>query len=230
MKSIKYILVAGVALFIILLPASSWLPWKHFDVFFAVYARAADKKVPVPAVRAPELKPDGGAEEIPDWLARWELARALSYMQRYDEALTEYRKLIREKPDLVEARVEIANIFHWQGKAEESLRELEKTPFHALPETSRLLMADIYRTRKQYDRSVSLYSEHLSKKPDDLGVRFRLAEVLSWMKDYPASLGEYEKILKAKPSDVQVRRKYAFVLIWAGRQADAARELRMTLK
>lgn len=60
-------------------------------------------------------------EEIPDWIARWELAKVLSYLKRYDESIIEYKKLIKEKPDLSEAKIEMANVLVWQGKQNEAL-------------------------------------------------------------------------------------------------------------
>jgi tetratricopeptide (TPR) repeat protein len=230
MANKRYLLIPLIALSLNLVSGPELCSEKIGAVLFFAEAVAADRKIPTPAVRAPELKLDAGVEEIPDWLARWELARALSYMKRYDEALDEYGKLLKARPDLVEARIETANILYWQGKVKEALRELEKLPFRDLPDVSRLLMAELYRSLKQYERSVSIYRDHLSKRPDDQSARLKLAEALGWMKDYPASLKEYEIILKASPSDIHVRRKYALVLSWAGRHADAARELRATLK
>lgn len=226
----RYFLIPVVALLLGLVSGSGFFLGKTGAGLFPEGAEAADRKVPAPAVGAPELKLDAGVEEIPDWLVRWELARALSYMKRYDEALEEYATLLKARPDLMEARIERANILYWQGKGQEALRELERLPARDLPQDSRLLMAEIYRSMKRYERSVPIYREHLSKRPDDQSVRLKLAETLSWMKDYPASLKEYEIILKARPSDIHVRRKYALVLTWAGRHADAARELRATLK
>lgn len=193
-------------------------------------ATAAQRESLAPAVKAPETVTMESKEEIPDWLARWELARVLSHIKRYDESLIEYRKLIREKPALVEARIEMANVLFWQGKMSDALRELEAIPTKEMTDKTRVLMADLYVVQKKYSLAESLYRSYLDKNRDDLKVRLKLAETLSWSKKYEASLGEYEKILKARPSDVQVRRKYAFVLIWAGRHADAARELRSTVK
>jgi len=193
-------------------------------------AMAAQQESPVPAVKAPETVTTGSKEIIPDWLARWELARVLSYVKKYDESVMEYKKLITERPTLVEAKIEMANVLYWQGKMSDSLRELETIPVKAMTDKTRLLMADLYVDQKKYGLAESLYRSYLDKNRDDLKVRLKLAETLSWSRKYDASLDEYKKILNVKPSDAQVRRKYAFVLIWAGRHSDAARELRSTLK
>lgn len=193
-------------------------------------ASATEQVSGIPAVKAPGIAAMESKKEIPDWLARWELARVLSYAKRYDEAVAEYRKLIREKPALAEARIEMANVLFWQGKSSDALKELEAIPPGAMSDKSRVLMADLYVAQKKYDRAEPLYRLYLDKHSDDLNVRLKLADILSWSKKYDDSLGEYKKILTARPSDVQVRRKYALVLIWAGRHSEAAKVLRSTLK
>lgn len=181
-----------------------------------------------PAVRPPAAG-GGEIEEIPDWLARWELARVLGYVKRYDEALVEYRKLIREKSDLTDTRLEMAQLLFWQGKTDEALDEAEKVPPAKLNDDARELMADLYRSQKRYDRAEPLYRSCLERNPERHRVRLKLAEMLSWIKRYDESLAEYGKILAKRPQDIQVRRKYAIVLIWAGRNEEAVRELRQTL-
>ncbi len=181
--------------------------------------------------RAEDLRvvPVTPGEQIPDWAARWELARVLSYVGKYDEAVTEYRKLLAEKPDLAEARIELANVFYWEGKKQEALEMLEGVSTKDLDADSRVLIADIYVAQGKYGEAEPLYRQYLDKRPEDLVVRLKLAEMLSWEKKYGPSLSEYEKILEAKPDDTQIRRRYAFVLIWAGRHQEAAAELRKTL-
>ncbi len=118
----------------------------------------------------------------------------------------------------------------WQKKAGEALAVLEGVDARQLDVDSVLLMADLYRDRKSYDRAAPLYREYLGKRPGDNPARLRFAEMLSWEKQYDQSLAEYRKILAALPGDVQVRRKYAMVLMWSKRYGDAAAELRRTLK
>ena len=168
-------------------------------------------------------------EEIPDWKARWELAKLLSYVKRYDESLAEYQKLLKEKPDLVEAKAEMARVMFWSGKREQALKLFEDLPPDKIDEKTMITMADLYTAQKRYDRAESIYRKYLSARPDSHEIRLKLAEMLSWMKRYDESIEQYRVILKAKPDDIQVRRKYAFVLIWAGKQADAIEELQKTL-
>ncbi len=220
--------VFGVALVgVLLFPGNSMVasqePEKKFFIPESLGGAAPSKEKPGPAI------PIKQGEEVPDWVARWELARVLSYADKYDESIAEYLKLLKEKPDLSEARVELANVWFWKGNREKAIEILEKIPPKEVDEDSRLLMAEIYVAKKAYERAEPIYRAHLRKHPEDLRVRLKLAEMLSWVKKYDASLEEYQKILKKRPEDIQVRRRYAFVLIWAGRHEKAARELKKTL-
>lgn len=179
--------------------------------------------------KAPALS-TASAEEIPDWLARWELARTLSYAKRYDESVAEYKKLLKEKPDLSKAKIEMAKILFGQKEEQEALAILEGVDPRQFDIDSVLLMADLYRDRRSYDRAAPLYRRYLQKRPGDNAARLRFAEMLSWEKQYEESLAEYRKIIAVLPDDVQVRRKYAFVLMWSKRYGEAAAELRRTLK
>ena len=178
---------------------------------------------------APKL-PGPSADVIPDWQARLELARILSYMKRYDESIAEYEKVLKEKPDMLAAKAELARVFFWSGQTDKAFKMLQPIPLEDLDDQSRQVMADLYTARKNYAQAESIYQSYLKAHPDDLKVRLKLADLLSWTKRYRESLVQYEAILKVKPDDLQVRRKYAQVLSWAGRKAEAMAELRKTLK
>lgn len=171
----------------------------------------------------------GPPEEIPAWQARWELARLLAYSKKYGEALEEYRKVLKEKPDLVEARGEMAKVLYWAGQQDEALKMMEQLPGGQVSPEMLLIKADLLAAAKRYPEAEELYKAYLHNNPADLAARFKLAQILSWMKKYLPALTEYETILKARPDDFQVRRHYALVLSWAGRHQEAAEELKKSL-
>ena len=168
-------------------------------------------------------------EEIPDWQARLELARLLSYTKRYQESVLQYKKILNEKPGLAEARLELARVLYWKGDLDEAEQMFSSVPESQLSGEAKLEMADIYVARKKYEPAVKIYADHLSSKPSDHAVRLKLAQVLSWTGDYEASAKEFRIILKKRPDDIQVRRKYAQVLIWSEEFDQAITELEKTL-
>lgn len=204
--------------------------WVLLCLAVAVPALAVPKETG-PGVGVAPAKPAAGqlGETIPDWQARLELARLLSYLKRYDESIAEYEKVLRERPDFVEARTEMGRVLFWSGKRREALQTLEQVPLEKMDDQTRTVLADLYGAQKKYDQAEVLYRAYLEKHPEDWGIRLKLAELLSWSKRYRESLAQYEIILQARPDDQQVRRKYALVLSWAGRKTEAIKELRKTL-
>lgn len=173
------------------------------------------------------LRPLG--EDIPDWKARWELARLLSYVKRYPEAIDAYRKVLKEKPDRPDITAELARVLFWSGQRDAALALFNRLPAESLDDTSRVIMADLLAYDKQYDRAAELYRKHLDNQPGHAAIRLRLAEVLSWAGKYTAASEEYRRLLAAAPGDSQIRRKYALVLSWLGRTDEAIVELKKTL-
>jgi len=180
--------------------------------------------------KAPEGSIVPKSDQVPEWKARWELARVLGYAKRYGEAVDEYQKVLKEKPDLHEAKIEMAKTLFWMGKKDEALRALEEVPVAKLDGQARSALADIYISQKRYDRAEPLLRDLVAKDPKDHRARLKLAELLSWNKRYKESIDEYEAILSDLPDDKQVRRKYGLVLMWSGRHSDAAAQLRKTLE
>jgi tetratricopeptide (TPR) repeat protein len=169
-------------------------------------------------------------EKVDDWQARFEYARLLKNLKKYDEALDQYDALLKEKPDSNLVKIEIAEVLFYQGKSNEALIELEKIPQNEMSEQSLLLMAENYQALKEYARAEKIYRDLLEKKPNDSPIKLKLAELLSWEKRYAESIELYEELLTAYPEDIQLRRKYAFVLMWMGNDKEAAEELKKTLK
>src|SRR6056297_3335954 len=67
-------------------------------------------------------------EEIPDWQARLELARLLSYTKRYKESVLQYKKVLNQKPDLAEVRLELARVLYWKGDLDEAEKMFSSVP------------------------------------------------------------------------------------------------------
>ncbi len=170
------------------------------------------------------------SDEIPDWVVRWELARCLSILKRYDEAVKDYRLLLEEKPGLEKARLEMAQALLWDNRESEVAAAIKDIKPERLDIEGRIILADIYMALKEYALAQPLYRSALKARPDDHRVRLKLAEMLSWEKKYSESLAEYRILLDALPEDIQIRRKYAMVLIWSGEHGKAVTELRRTLR
>jgi tetratricopeptide (TPR) repeat protein len=200
--------------------------------------RPAAPVTPAEAAReaSPELKPappapalNAPGEEIPDWQARWELARVLSYAKRYEESVAEYRTLLRKRPELTAARVELAAVQYYRDRPQAALETLEPVEWSAVAPTVLLTGVDVYLATGKYQQAETLLRGLLEEAPEHRGARRRLAALLSWTERYEESLQLYRSLLDQTPKDTSLRRKYALVLIWAGNLEQGAAELRATL-
>lgn len=199
-------------------------------VFLLALPAGAAEGINPAATPVPPTMAAPGIQEIPEWQARIELARLLGYNKQYPEALAEYEKVLKARPDMTIARIEMAKVLAWMGETDKALALFQDLDPKSLDDESRLALADAYVACKEYDKAESLYLAFLNAHPDDQEVRLRLADLLSWAKKYEQAIRQFETILAFRPTDIQVRRRYARVLGWAGRQDEAINELRKTLK
>jgi thioredoxin-like negative regulator of GroEL len=188
-------------------------------------ARAAD-----PAVSSPSPTAAPSAEaDIGDTAARLELAKVLTYDKKYTEAMDAYRQVLAAEPENLEAKIGLSEVLYWTGNSEAAAATLKGVPEDKLGDKGKLMLADLFVAKKDYEPAIRIFSTYLERKPDDWAVRLKLADVQSWTKRYPEAIASYEAILKARPHDRQVRRKYGMVLSWAGQNEKAAEQLRQSL-
>ena len=192
---------------------------------------AVPKEPPPPdeEVQIPAPTPELSGEEVPDWVARWELARVLGYLDRLEESAFEYEKLLEAKPNLLKAQLERINILARLGEEEQANELLNGMDKETLEPDNELLLANAYVQLEKYELAEEIYRDYLDANPEAEDVRLRLAEVLSWNEKYDESIAQYETLLEKRPDDINLRRKYAFVLIWSGNRQKGAEELLKTL-
>lgn len=183
-----------------------------------------------PAPTGPSAPPAAAVEaEMTDWQARLELARLLTYRQRYQEAIGEYRKVLVVKPELAEARLGLAQALYWSGDQEGAAAAMAKIPPEELEEQDRLFLADILVTRQQYPEAIKIYAQYLRQNPADQQVRLQKAQTLAWAQRYPEAIGQFEQLVAARPNDRQLKRRFAEVLTWAGENDRAIELLQQSL-
>jgi len=221
--------------------AEGFRPALVFPRIFVAYLQFGqpDKaaKVAREAVLVAQNTPDGSRSKrdsedgnsIPEWKARLDLARALSYAKQYPESIAEYHRLLKLRPDLLQAQLELARVLFWAGNGKEAQIEFQRVPVSVLQRDDRIVIADLAVGAFLYEKAEIDYRQLLTELPADLIVREKLADLLSWNDQYDESLQEYEIILRQSPDNIRVRRKYANVLMWNGQNQKAIEELRKTL-
>lgn len=177
-----------------------------------------------------EISKTSQKEENLNYEARKGYAELLTNLHKYDEALVQYQKLLKEKPHSSEILERIAEILYYQGYLYASQNILETLPQDKIDSKEHFLMGDIDISLHEFQKAEEIYKEEAQKDPTNLFAKFKLAELLSWEKRYPESIAYYEELLEMIPNDIQVRRKYALTLLWMGNETKAATELKKTLR
>lgn len=181
-------------------------------------------------IYADEAQKQKPLEEVDDWTARLEFAKLLTNLKKYNEALDQFDKLLKEKPDAIDVQVEVARVYYYLEQYGKAISIINHIPQKKLTPQDKVLLGDILLAMKKYHEAEGIYRQHLKENPEDLLVKLKLAELLSWQKQYPESIHLYEQLLHERPDDIQLRRKYAYVLIWMGEDKKAAEELEKTLR
>ncbi len=125
---------------------------------------------------------------------RLSMAVAISWGDRLDEALAEFRAIVQEEPDNLPARIHLARTLAWAGKFDESLIEinivLQKDP---RDKDALLIKANDLRWKGEFDGAYDLYRS-----------------ILHTQEDFDARLG-YTYVLIARGEDAAARESLALL-------------------
>lgn len=166
---------------------------------------------------------------VNDIQTRLELADVLAREKKFDEAVTEYERVLKQSPQNTSARIGLSKVLFWSGKGKQALEAIKGVPEEQLSPEDQLHYADLLVSQGSHAAAGRFYEKQLAANPDDLLTRVKLADVQSWAKQYDQAIANLELVLKKRPDDLEVRRKYGMILSWAGRKAEAIEQLRRSL-
>ena len=194
-----------------------------------VFQRSAGAADPGVAAASATPSPSPTESEISDTMTRLELAKVLTYDKKYKEAIDVYHQILAAEPQNLQAKIGLSEALYWSGNTEAATAVLKDVPEEKLDDKEKLMLADLFVAKKDYEPAIRIFSTYLQRNPDDWRIRLKLADVQSWTKRYAEAIASYEAILKVHPHDKQVHRKYGMVLSWAGQNEKAAEQLRESL-
>lgn len=183
----------------------------------------------LPSIKENDEKQKTAYKKKLEWEALVEHAQIQSYLQQYQEAESEFRKLLEMQPNSIDLKVDLASLLFYQKKYSQAMDLLKTIPEEKRNNKMTLLLANLYLSENHYSEAENLYREYLQKIPESKEASIKLAEVLSWEKKYEEAIAIYQNILAQDPQNVQIRRQYAKVLVWMGKFNEGAEELKKTL-
>ncbi|HHX74921.1 MAG TPA: tetratricopeptide repeat protein [Firmicutes bacterium] len=136
--------------------------------------------------------------------------RGLGFLElaMMDEAITEFREVINQEPDLLLAHLCLGVAYAERGMADDAMRELRLV--QALtddPQTQAIVhnaMGNIYADREEYEHAFREFTRVLELDPDFAVARFNLGAVCYNLKLYEQSAEAFESIKEIFPRDWEV--------------------------
>lgn len=163
------------------------------------------------------------------WEIRLQYARTLTFALKIDEAEVQYKKLIANKKDFIQAQIDLFNLYLEIKKDKEALALLKTIPITKLDSLSVKLAAELASEKHQFAEAGEFYEIYLRRHPLDLNARLNLATIYCFLGDPDKAEKEYLFLLKKRPNDIQLRRNYGFFLIKQRKYQQAVKELKQTL-
>jgi tetratricopeptide (TPR) repeat protein len=150
---------------------------------------------------------------VPLWKVHWEKARQFVLQKKYPEAVLDFQQALTLKPNLDEARLELAQVLVTLERWGEAIIELSAVAEHQpLNEKVQKDLADLLTRKKEYRRANERYQWLMQKDPDNLPIRLSLASNYYQLNELEKAMIEWRQVLIRDPQHVEARTNLAEVL------------------
>lgn len=141
-----------------------------------------------------------------DHAARKLLASAYLQAGRYDNAISEYETIRKQKADDPAVSADLAKAYLEKKEYAKALSLAgEAARLNPKDVSAHAIMAIIYGKMGKWDSAVKQYQEAAKLNPDDSVLMFALGDAYEKTGNIRNAIGEYERALKKKPGDKQIQ-------------------------
>jgi tetratricopeptide (TPR) repeat protein len=190
------------------------IPMGQFEISAASNIPKSKMTREVPGVET-KIKqvPGESTFTVPLWKVHWEKARESVLQKKYPEAVLNFQKALTLKPNLDEARLELARVLITLERWGEAIIELNAVAEHQpLNEKVQKDLADLLSQKKEYRQANERYQWLLQKDPDNLTIRLSLAFNYYQINELEKAMIEWRQVLIRDPQHVEARTHLAEVL------------------
>lgn len=166
---------------------------------------------------------------VSDFEARLALARLLSYGDhQLDEALHEYRILLKQHPQDAQIRLELARVLVRQRKYSNAIRQLQILLDQMKPVPAKVYaeLGDACLYSGRLPSAIEKYRKALEISPASGPIQKKLALALSWNKQHREALSLLDQLHEKYPSDPEIGRELVRVYAKTGKTETALRTAR----
>jgi putative PEP-CTERM system TPR-repeat lipoprotein len=160
-----------------------------------------------------------------------ELGLALLKLGDRGNASREFMRASTLKPDMMQPRYQLANVYLLEGDVERAKEQLDKIQQHDHDSVEiRQIAAKIALFEKDPDRAVAELEEALKRDPNRAGIYMDIGSIYAGTKDFKRAVEFYRKALEVEPKLIQARVALPRLYLALGDQAKAEDELILATK
>jgi tetratricopeptide (TPR) repeat protein len=161
----------------------------------------------------------------------FELGKRLADEDRLEDAVCALRKVLRARPDHVEALFELGKVQLRRGASHAAVEALKKAKAAGLTSTKlRLLLADALVREEKLKEALEETDAALKLEPEVPDIHYRQALLLDRLERHSEAAAALENAIRFAPHEVRYHQSLGFTLESLGRREDAVRSFKRALE
>jgi tetratricopeptide (TPR) repeat protein len=166
-----------------------------------------------------------------NWLAHKTLGDALDEKGQIDEAIRQYQKAIRLKPDYAEVHNNLGDTLLKKGQTDKAIRQYQealrlKPDFAGAHYNLGIALGE----KGQIDEAIRQFQEAIRLKPDFAGAHYNLGIALGEKGQTDEAIRQYQESLRLKPDYAEAYNNLGYCLLRKGRIDEAIRQYQEALR
>jgi tetratricopeptide (TPR) repeat protein len=172
-----------------------------------------------------------GLDERDESEIHFEFGKRLADEDRLDDAVCALRKVVRARPDDVQALYELARIQLRRGASHAAIDALQKAKAAGSSDTKvHLLLADALCREEKLEEALKETEAALALDPDAADTHYRRALLLDRLERHAGAAEALESAIRIAPRVVRYHQSLGFMLESLGRRKEAIRAFKRALE
>lgn len=171
------------------------------------------------------------AEHPDDPKLHYHMARILTRLERYQEALPHYEAYLKARPEDTHTRLLYARVLSWAGDFRKAVRAYEEV-LSLWPDSLGVLeeYAENLSWAGKYEDATRVYEKLLAHAPERLDLQLAYGKNLVWAGAYEAAVPVLRQVVEKQPGNPEAHLFLAYSLFQTGKLGEAEKEYEAVLK
>ncbi len=165
------------------------------------------------------------------WKKRLEVAELLYAIGRWEQAVDEYRQVLKRQPHLINVRLQLGKMLHLMAREAEAIEVYESALFLSRNVATRHHITGLIEScRQNYQAAVKTLESAASLEPDNVAHWLALGQAYLEIESPVSALRAFDTILKLNPDDIVALSHSYNALMAVGHFQEAARRVSRALE